>query len=116
MIQHEVIRAIDITKAENAPEPDNNPKPGLKSSGINNQPPTHGHLKRQSSAALLAGHAKRGLNCRNTQTRQKKKYSDPKAYGLISLLKTLGKLMEFIIAQRITATAGMNNLFPRTHC
>lgn len=46
----------------------------------------------------------------------KKDYCDPKSYRPISLLNTLSKNMEFILAKRISAIAEINHLLPITHC
>ena len=46
----------------------------------------------------------------------KKDYCDPKSYRPISLLNTLSKNMEFILAKRISAIAEIHHLLPTTHC
>ena len=46
----------------------------------------------------------------------KKDYCDPKSYRPISLLNTLSKNMEFILAKRISAIAELHHLLPITHC
>ncbi len=46
----------------------------------------------------------------------KKDYHDPKSYRPISLLNTLSKNMEFILAKRISAIAELHHLLPITHC
>ena len=46
----------------------------------------------------------------------KKDYCDPKSYRPISLLNTLSKNMEFILARRISAIAELHHLLPITHC
>ena len=46
----------------------------------------------------------------------KKDYCDPKSYRPISLLNTLSKNMEFILAKRISAIAELHYLLPITHC
>lgn len=46
----------------------------------------------------------------------KKDYHDPKSYRPISLLKTLSKIMEFILTRRISAIAELHKLFAITHC
>lgn len=46
----------------------------------------------------------------------KSDYHDPKSYRPISLLKTMSKIMEAILATRIAATAEIHNLLPITHC
>ena len=46
---------------------------------------------------------------------EKKDYSDPKAYRPIALLNTLGKLLESILANRISAIAERYDLLPNTH-
>ena len=46
----------------------------------------------------------------------KKDYCDPKSYRPISLLNTLSKNMEFILARRISAIAEIHHLLPTTHC
>ena len=42
-------------------------------------------------------------------------YTTPKSYRPIALLNTVGKLLEFIIAKRISAVAEKLNLLPPTH-
>lgn len=46
----------------------------------------------------------------------KSDYHDPKSYRPISLLQTLSKIMEGVLATRIAAIAELNDLLPRTHC
>ena len=46
----------------------------------------------------------------------KKDYYDPKSYRPISLLNTLSKNMEFILARRISAIAELHHLLPITYC
>ena len=46
----------------------------------------------------------------------KKDYCDPKSYRPISLLNTLSKNMEFILARRISAIAELHHLLLITHC
>ena len=46
----------------------------------------------------------------------KKDYCDLKLYRPISLLNTLSKNIEFILAKRISAIAELHHLLPITHC
>jgi hypothetical protein len=46
---------------------------------------------------------------------QKDDYTTPKAYRPIALLNTIGKLMEGIIARRISYITEIHQLLPGTH-
>jgi hypothetical protein len=43
---------------------------------------------------------------------RKPDYSNPRAYRLITLLECLGKILENIVARRLTYLAGKHNLVP----
>ncbi len=42
-------------------------------------------------------------------------FTSPKNYGPISLLNTVGKIMEAVLAARISYMAITHNLLPKTH-
>ncbi|HEY9844899.1 MAG TPA: reverse transcriptase family protein, partial [Candidatus Caenarcaniphilales bacterium] len=76
------------------------------------------HLTRLLRASLALGYYPR--HCKDTNTIVLRKpgkddYTQPKAYRPIALLNTLGKIMESVIAKRISYLVETYKLLPQTH-
>ena len=113
--QHEVREAIRSSKGNNAPGRD-----GIQNQVLKMAAPTiTPRLTTIYNACLKLHHwpaVWKEATVVIIRKPGKKDYLDPKAYRPISLLNTLSKNMEYILAQRISATAELNKLLPLTHC
>ena len=110
----EVNRAIQRAPASKAPGRDKIPNTILKLLRQDIAPLLH-HL---SNSSLIRGYYPTKLKESVTIALRKPgkdNYSNPKAYRPIALLNTIGKLMESIIAKRISALAERYHLLPKTH-
>lgn len=70
------------------------------------------------NSAITLGHFPNAWKVFSTITLRKPNkddYSKPKAYRPIALEETLGKVVEAVVAKRLTALAEKHNLLPYTH-
>ncbi len=111
--QTEVIRAIQKSKKDSAPGPDEIPNRILQLLASNRPAP----LIRLFDACYRLGiHPTAFKRATTVMIRKHRRadYSDPTAYRPIALLNTLGKALEAVIAERIRFAAETYKLLPNT--
>lgn len=113
--QHEILQTIKHLRARKAPGPYQIPNEILKVIAceicsfleqIFNDSLALGHYPSHFKETIVVILRKIGGN---------RDYTSPKSYRPISLLNTLGKIMEAILATRISYMATAHNLLPKTH-
>ena len=113
ILAKEVQAALNSLPSKKAPGPDKIPNELLKHCSESLKDP----LAWLFSACVQAGYHpstfKASITC-VLRKPQKKDYSQPKAYRPIALLNTVGKVLEKILAQRLTSAAEKNRLLPDT--
>ena len=110
----EVSRAITQAASNKAPGPDGIPANILKLTYRELMPV----LLKLFQSSLRTGYYPRLLKESTTVVLRKPgkdDYSQPKAYRPIALLNTIGKLLETIIARRMSALAERRDMLPDTH-
>lgn len=111
---HEVSRAIMTTVANKAPGEDGITNRVLKWTNETIAP----HLQRIFNASLAAEYCPERFRRSVTialRKPQRESYSVASSYRPIALLNTISKIMEFILAKRISYLAETHDLLPRTH-
>ncbi|KAJ3560528.1 hypothetical protein NPX13_g9271 [Xylaria arbuscula] len=111
---NEVECAIQATPPLKAPGPDGIPNLILKRA----LPHIKFHLTRIFNHSLTLGHCPEHFRKSTTVVLRKPgkdNYTVPKAYRPIALLNTIGKIMDVIIAKRISYMAETYQLLPNTH-
>lgn len=114
ILLHEIIRAIEVVAPNKAPGDDEITNRVLKWTKDIIAP----HLLRIFNASLSSGYCPEHF--RNSVTvalrkANKDNYSTAASYRPIALLNTISKLMEYIMAKRLSYLAETHNLLPRTH-
>lgn len=113
--QHEILQTIKRLSSKKEPRPDQIPNEVLKAIAceicsyleqIFNDSLKLGHYPTHFKESIIVILRKHGAN---------RDYTNPKSYRPISLLNTLGKIMEAILATRISYMATRHNLLPKTH-
>ncbi len=113
--QHEILQTVKRLSSKKAPGPDQIPNEVLKAIAceicnyleqIFNDSFRLGHYLTHFKESIIAIVCKHGGN---------RDYTNPKSYRPTSLLNTLGKIMEAILATRISYMATRHNFLPRTH-
>ncbi|KAJ3552812.1 hypothetical protein NPX13_g11028 [Xylaria arbuscula] len=110
----EIENAIQATPALKAPGPDGIPNLILKAA----LPQIKIHLMRIFNHSLALGYCPEHFRQSTTVVLRKPgkdNYTIPKAYRPIALLNTIGKIMDAIIAKRISYLAEVYQLLPSTH-
>ena len=109
------VKTIKYLRSKKAPGPDQIPNEVLKLVACEicshleqmfNDSPTLGHYPSHFKEFIIVILRKHGGN---------RDYTSPKSYRPISLLNTIGKIMEAILATRISFMATTHNLLPTTH-
>ncbi|KAJ3552122.1 hypothetical protein NPX13_g11188 [Xylaria arbuscula] len=111
---NEVEHAVQATLPLKAPGPDGIPNLILKRA----LPHIKFHLTRIFNCSLTLGHCPEHFRRSTTVVLRKPgkdNYTVPKAYRPIALLNTIGKVMDAIIAKRISYMAETYQLLPDTH-
>lgn len=115
MIHHEIFQTIIDLNTKKAPRPDQIPNEVLKAIArkicsylkqIFNNSFRLGHYFSYFKESIIVILCKHGKNWN---------YTNLKSHWPICLLNTLGKIMEAILAIRISYIATMHNLLPKTH-
>ena len=113
--QHDILQTIRHLRTRKASGPDQIPNEVLKVIAceicscfeqIFNNPLALGHYPSHFKESIMVILRKIGGN---------RDYTSPKSYRPISLLNTLGKIIEAILATRISYMATIYNLLPKTH-
>lgn len=113
--QHETLQTVKRLSTKKAPGPDQIPNEVLKAVAceicryleqIFNDSLRLSHYPAHFKESIILILRKQGGN---------RDYTNPKSHRPISLLNTLGKIMEAILATRIRYMAIMHNLLPKTH-
>jgi hypothetical protein len=110
----EVKQTIDRTKPDKAPGPDDIPSLAFHLAKAELSP----HLCFLFNACLRAGYCPKHFHESKTVALRKPGRSDytvPKAYRPIALLNTMGKILDAIIATRISYMAETHHLLPESH-
>jgi ribonuclease HI len=112
---HEVREAVRRATADNAPGSDGIPNRILKTALHLIETPLTNLFNASLALHYWPAQLKEAIVV-VIRKPSKPDYSNPKAYRPIALLNTLSKVMEAILALRISATAEIHKLLPITHC
>ena len=113
--QHEILQTVKRLSSKKALRPDQIPNKVLKAIACE----ICSYLEQIFNDSLRLGHYpthfKESIIVILRKHRGNRDYTNPKNYWPINLLNTLGKIMEAILATRISYMATRHNLLPKTH-
>jgi hypothetical protein len=112
--EKEILEAIRSTSPLKAPGPDELPNRVLQVTADI----IVGHLEMIFNQSLRISHCLAHFRSSITvvlRKLDKDDYTTPKAYRLIALLNTIGKIMDAVLARRLSNLVGAYNVLPNTH-
>ena len=112
--EKEVMEAMLTTKPMKAPGPDGIPNKALQAAAKL----LGAHLTSVFNQSLNLGHCPAHFRCSTTVVLRKPgkdDYTVPKAYRPIALLNTIGKIMDAVLARRLSYLVETENVLPNSH-